>query len=93
MDSDYVMFTCILRHKFQSIYFLVKGQWLEMHPEDYIIRHLTITGEVCVIGIHASDNDFVLLGQSFFRGYYSIFDMDHNRIGFAPHSTSVKSKV
>lgn len=39
LDNDYVEFTCSQRHKFMSIYLLIKGQWLEMHPDDFVIRH------------------------------------------------------
>ena len=44
----------------------------------------------CVLGFEAGTQSYFVLGDVFLRGYYSIHDMDNNRIGFAPHRNSHK---
>ena len=47
----------------------------------------------CVLGFEAGTQTYFILGDVFLRGYYSIHDLENNRIGFAPHRNSHKSKV
>jgi hypothetical protein len=58
-----------------------------MKPKDYV---LSITDEgttECVLGIMGQDFpagfDYFILGDSFIRKYYSYFDKNNNRVGFA----------
>jgi hypothetical protein len=32
-----------------------------------------------------------MLGDAFLRGYYSVYDYENMKFGFAPHSNSLKS--
>jgi hypothetical protein len=72
---------------------MIEGYWLEFHPEDYIIvvENEGVMG--CLLGFGASNAPYWLLGDVFLRGYYSVHDMDNDRIGFAPHATSIKKKI
>lgn len=72
---------------------MIGGYWLEFAPEDYIIviNQDDITG--CLLGFGASDMPYWLLGDVFLRGYYSVHDMDNDRIGFAPHKNSNKKII
>jgi hypothetical protein len=45
---------------------------------------------VCALALMANSEDFFILGNSFLRGYYSIFDMLDGQLGFIPHATSTK---
>jgi hypothetical protein len=44
-----------------------------------------------MIAFTENDADYFLIGDAFFRGFYSVHDDDNDRIGFAPHSESNKS--
>ena len=37
---------------------------------------------------NADDEPYWVIGNSWLRGFYSIFDMDNNQIGFAPVTAS-----
>ena len=72
---------------------MIDGYWLEFHPDDYILTIENGAAEGCLLGFAASDMPYWLLGDAFLRGYYSVHDMENNRIGFAPHATSNKKKI
>jgi hypothetical protein len=75
-----------------SVYLLVSNYWLEVSPEDYLVdASEDRDGSKCLIGFTANDSEFFLVGDTLFRGFYSVHDDDHDRIGFAPHSESTKS--
>ena len=48
---------------------------------------------VCIYGFNGgkSEQSRLQLGVAFLKGYYTIFDLDRNRIGIAPSSDSSKS--
>jgi cathepsin D len=58
-----------------------------MKPKDYVLA-VTDEGQTeCVLGIMGQDFpagfDYFILGDSFIRKYYSYFDKNNNRVGFA----------
>lgn len=85
--------SCTNKDQFQSIFLNIEGYWLEIHPEDYIIEVQNGDALGCILGFQASNTPYWLLGDVFFRGYYSIHDMHLNRIGFALSSDSKKIKI
>jgi hypothetical protein len=72
---------------------MVDDYWLEIHPNDYILE-VNLEGQSgCIISIMTSPAPYFILGDSFLRGYYTVHDMENNRIGFAPHKDSPKRKI
>jgi len=41
------------------------------------------------MGISGGGFDMYILGDSFLRAYYSIYDFDQNRVGLAAHNSSL----
>ena len=75
-----------------SVYLMVSNYWLEISPEHYLIDASDARDKsICIIAFTSNDSNFFLVGDSFFRGFYSIHDDENDRIGFAPHSESTKS--
>jgi len=81
---------CDERKNFPTISVLVQNYWLEIPPEDYIINSTTD----CLLGFMPNQGqEYWILGDSFFRGYYTIHDDENSRLGIVPHSNSHKSDV
>jgi hypothetical protein len=70
---------------------LLGGYWLQMSPEDYLIP-TRVGSDRCFICIFAEFKGVErwLLGDSFLRGYYSLYNYDTRMFGLTPHSTSSK---
>jgi len=85
--------SCANKDVFPSIFLMVDGYWLEIHPSDYVLD-LDIEGQQgCLLSLMAADIPYFILGDSFLRGYYSVHDHTNNRIGLAPHNTSPKRRI
>lgn len=85
--------SCMSKEEFQNVYLNIEGYWFQFHPEDYIIEVENGNALGCVLGFQASKNAYWLLGDVFLRGYYTIHDMERNRIGIALASNSKKNKI
>lgn len=55
------------------------GTTFTMLPSDYL---LCVDGE-CVLRIQSSGADMWILGDAFISAYYTVFDVEHKRVGFA----------
>lgn len=76
---------------YPTLYFLIDGYWTEMKPNDYIIDSSgNQDRSVCTIGIVPNSEDYWLFGDSFLRGYYSVFNMQTGKLGLGPHTDSDK---
>jgi hypothetical protein len=65
--------------------------WHQMSVKDYVFDASEMQdGSICALAIIENEQDFLLMGNSFLRGYYSIHDMQDGYIGFVPHKTSEK---
>ena len=88
---------CANIHKYPVIKLQVAGYWLEMDPKDYFLdvdpEHSGHLSKNCFIGFQETTQPFILVGDTLFRGYYTIFEDKSARIGFAPHATSTKERV
>ena len=79
---------------FPTLYFLIGGLWTEMKPNDYIIdSSIDKDRSVCTLGIVPNTEDYWLLGDTFLRGYYSVFNMDSGQLGLVPHVDSDKVEL
>lgn len=56
---------------------------LELKPIDYVLKFENAGKEDCVTGISPDRDVIWTLGQVFLRSFYTVFDRDLNRIGFA----------
>jgi Eukaryotic aspartyl protease len=78
--------------KFNSLYLLMGDTWFEIPPSVYLFKIPNYT-QFCYIGMGHVSSTYWLLGDTFLRSYYSVWDSPGNQIGFAPHKTSVASTI
>lgn len=81
-----------------SVYLLTGDHyWVEYLPEDYIFPVPDMPEDssdgLCMLGFMAFDEDFIVAGNNFLRGYYSIHQRESFQLGLVPHATSSKSAV
>lgn len=66
-----------------------KSFTLTMKPEDYLYLRTTAEGKPCYsYGIGKGSNSMFIFGDTFMTSYYSIFDRQNGRLGFAYSSKS-----
>lgn len=67
--------------KMPSIGFVLGGKLMELEAEDYV----DISKEGCQVGLMsiAESRPLILLGYPFLRKYYTVFDSEKHRVGFA----------
>ena len=56
----------------------------EIAPDTY----MAVYGEQCLIEMSGDSEHMYILGNTFMKNYYTVFDLDQNRIGIAPSVTS-----
>lgn len=79
---------------FPNIYLQVNGYWIEFRPEDYLLDASDNNDRsFCIFAFTQNTDEFWLLGDVFYRGYYVIHDDLNAKIGIAPHSTSHKKAL
>ena len=93
--SDIMIDNCNSKSSLPDIIFELQGEGgttfdLRLRPDDYVL-HFKVDGvDDCVIGIAPDTEDTGwTFGQVFLRAFYTIFDRDENRIGFARSNTGV----
>jgi len=69
---------------YPDITFTLGGQGFAVGPEDYFYE----SGGSCELLIDGSSEDEWILGDSFLRRYYSVYDMEQRRVGLAEASGS-----
>ena len=79
-----------------SVKFLYGDYWLEMLPADYLVD---ITGSSTTCGlcmlestVTSGGSTYWVLGANFLRGFYTVYDRESSRIGFAALSGSAKDE-
>lgn len=66
-----------------EIRFELKSQTFSLTPDDYIIKKELMGDTVCISAIKGANEYAWRVGNVFLRKYYSVFDMENNRLGFA----------
>ena len=67
---------------FPDLRFTVDGNNYYIPRESYVEREF---GMKCVVRImHYDDMPFWILGLNFFHNYYTVFDLENKKVGFAP---------
>lgn len=63
------------------------GEYYTLTSDDYIVEVDSFLGKACVLGIMSADFpegfNYLIVGDVFMRKYYTHFDKNNNRVGFA----------
>lgn len=70
--------------KLPDLHFMINGKTYSLSPSEYVIN----SGKVCLLAMIAIDipkpnGPLWILGDIFIRKYYTIFDMENKKVGFA----------
>jgi hypothetical protein len=67
----------------------MQGYYVEVSPYTYVYQAegAKYQGK-CLIGIIVNSADYWLVGDTFLRNYYSIYDDSNSKIGLVPHLSS-----
>ena len=65
--------------------------WVEVRPDEYVLDVSENQDQtLCIFAISKNTESFNILGGPLLQDYYSIFNMEEGKIGFAPHTVSQK---
>lgn len=77
-------------NSYPDIYISINGQKLILKKEDYI-HHCNAHDNMCWLKLESAEqHEIILLGASFMETYYTIFDLESRRIGFAKNINNQK---
>jgi len=82
-------FFCLDKQRYPNVTFTINGQDLVLTPEDYILDpHPLLPTVLCISGFEGLDFqtqgvDTWVLGDVFIGKFYTLFDRDNDRVGFA----------
>ena len=78
-------------YEYPNLYFMFGDYWVEVRPDEYV---LDVSEEndlsLCIFAISKNSEPFHIIGMPLLQDYYSIFNMEEGKIGFAPHTVSDK---
>lgn len=73
---------------YPSIFLYIDGNYYEVTPSTFVLTLDVGVPNYCLLAIAPNSAEYWLVGDTFLRNYYTIWDNDNNRMGFAPHSLS-----
>jgi len=98
-QNGYLFLDCKKAEKaLPDVYILIEGKWYTITAKHLLNLHRSSGKgkkkiEICILGWSSGkkiEEYRVQLGVAFLKGYYTIFDLDKNRVGIAPNSDSSK---
>lgn len=88
-DGSYSYFGDCDSSKYQSVYLQMGDSWMEIPASAYVTATPdTDHNNYCEIQFSPMEDDTWLLGDTFLRNFYSVWDNDNKQVGLAPHITS-----
>jgi hypothetical protein len=81
------------RNTYKSIYLYIDTKYYEINPYTYVLDYNSGSPGWCTIAIADSYNNFWLLGDTFLRNFYTIWDDSNRKLGIVPHKTSNASII
>lgn len=97
--EDYSMLVCevnLYSGKFPNISIGFNGTFIELEPEDYIEDCLIFDNltSLCETNLERSLIDYeIILGDAFLQSFYSIFDLENNRLGLTRNTINNTIKI
>lgn len=89
-SSGFTTFSCASYYSsLASVYIRLGGYWIEMRPEDYVVK---VGTDSCKILITVNSS-FWALGMTVMRGYYITFDIAGDQVGIIPQNDSQKKTL
>ena len=77
---------------YPNIYFMFGEKWIEVNPKDYLFS-VTEDNSMRIFFIMPVNLPMNILGMPLFVDYYTIHDPETGVIGWAPHTSSLKSTL
>lgn len=91
-DQGAAFVDCALRWAEGSIDFTFSGATISVGLDELVIVAGVDQGEpVCILGIAPAEGSTPVLGDTFLRSAYVVYDMEHNEISLAPTNFNVTS--
>ena len=79
--------TCADNSGLPKVTFKFDNTEYELGPEDYVVEVDSFLGKACLLGIQAAEFpsgfNYLIVGDVFMRKFYTHFDKEKNRVGFA----------
>mmetsp|Transcript_27248 Transcript_27248/g.19659 ORF Transcript_27248/g.19659 Transcript_27248/m.19659 type:complete len:175 (-) Transcript_27248:169-693(-) len=76
---------------YKNFYLFIQGHWVQVRPQDYLLKSVdTSQHQVCYLAFYKNLDEYFILGDPVYKGYYMIHEVEKNELGIVPYSTSYK---